>query len=823
MCVLAKDSVPHANACYADGPGVEGGKAGAGPLPFTIHTQNRKNRPIQTEAKYEVEAFSPDGTVLPVTLVDNGDGTVSGEYTPVTSGDHRVVVKLGKANIRGSVYKPYVKPSADPNQSWAEGPGLESARDDEPGVFTVFARDSDGNPVTGANPVVEITTSNGDKVLGEVVDNNNGSFGVTYAPLPAGLSTIAVKLDDTDIKDTPVQVDVTKGIHSESTYVDGPGVAPSVFIGRPNPFTIHALDDQQNPLTKGGDSFDIKFLGPNGAIKVDQTDNGDGNYPCSYTAPESAVGPAVLNVINQRDSKAIKDTPIDIVLKLPADHSKSYAEGPGLEKAFEDKPNLFTIYALDKNNQPVSGEDVKVLLAYGDAKGAGKPASRASAGNNEPEFIQATVTEVAKFCAECGEGGQKAKFCWSCGAKTKAKTVTKQIPNPKYNGGGASSSAPRAAGGLEYTDEGAVVDNGDGTYSATYQPKAGEKYVTVNVHIYGQEIKGVPVSLKILKGASAATSTAEGPGVTAGFVNRPNRFKIQAKDEDGNPINHGGDDFSAVVTGPDGNDVPCKLQDNGNGTYSAQYTPTVEGPHVVKVNLGDQGLIKDMPKTCHVLKGASAKNSYMKGKGIRWGYEGKKNTFTVYAFDEDGNPVSGEELQLLIVLANEYDDNKLENKFIVDKSTSEYQDYNAFNEHPEGSEVDRADLNAQAVVVPSVTDNGNGTYTVVYQPKITGDYVIDCRLYDEHIIKSPARLTVYFNCPHQECQDAMAVLHEELLSYEEPEGKAAQEPTENEIASLKTIIAGKHNLARDLVEEQKARQAADAEVARLRALLAKYE
>jgi filamin len=602
---------------------------------------NRKGKPIpRGEASYTIAAFAPDGSPLEVTQVDNGDGTISCEYCPVMPGDHRVAVQLGNAQIKGSVYRPFVKPSADPSKSYAEGPGLVSARDDEPGLFTVYAKDPDGNPVAGANPIVQVVPSDGKTLDAEVKDNGNGTYSVSYPPLPAGDATVYVRLGDQDIKDTPVVVNVTKGINSTTTFADGPGVAPSVFVGRPMPFVIHACDEDANPLTKGGDNFVINFRGPQGPIKVNCEDAKNGNYPCSYTAPMNANGPATLDIVNKRDNKSIKDCPLQINLKLPADHSKSYAEGPGLQKAWDDRENSFTIYAFDRNNQPVVGEDVKVLLAYPtDGKGAAParatPSPSASV-SNEPEFLTVTETEMAKFCAECGEGNQKAKFCWNCGAKTRIKEVTKQVPNPNFRRGAAA--APQAsAGAVNYTHEGKVVDNGDGTYACTYAVQLGMPVVVINAHIYGKEIRGVPVRLQVTKGASAAQSTADGPGVESGFVNRPHRFKITARDEDGKPLATGGDNFQATVTDPNGNDVPCTVIDNGNGTYSAGYVPTVVGPHTVQVDLlknGASDAIRDMPKTANVRKGASGKNSYMKGKGLRWAYEGRSNTFEVRRFTD---------------------------------------------------------------------------------------------------------------------------------------------------------------------------------------------
>ncbi len=375
------------------------------------------------------------------------------------------------------------------------------------------------------------------------------------------LSGSQVQIGGADVRDTPVTLSVMKGIHSGTTFADGPGVGPRVFLGRPNPFTIHACDEDGTPLTRGGDSFATELKGPRGAIPVTQQGHSEhGQYPCTYTAPSNSAGPATLNIVNQRDGQPIKDMPLSIHICEPADHSKSYAEGPGLQQCWDDRENHFTIYAIDKNGQPVVGEDVKVLLAFhADAKAGGAAPARAAPASNEPEFIETEVEQIAKFCAACGEGNQKAKFCWNCGAKTRVTKVVQKVANPNYRGPGGARPAG-APLGVQYTDAGAVVDNGDGTYSAAYLTGDHQGFVFINVHIYGKEIKGVPVKLAITKGPSAEQCVAEGPGVEEGFVHRPNRFKVFARDADGKPLTTGGDDFRAQVAGPNGENVTLFLE-----------------------------------------------------------------------------------------------------------------------------------------------------------------------------------------------------------------------------------------------------------------------
>lgn len=95
----------------------------------------------------------------------------------------------------------------------------------------------------------------------------------------------------------------------------------------------------------------------------------------------------------------------------------------------------------------------------------------------------------------------------------------------------------------------------------------------------------VCVALKLensfaLAGTDPSKCTAEGPGLVDGIKDTfPAKFKVQARDRDGNPIHEGGDDFKVKITDPDGQDVPAEISDNGDGTYDVVYHPDKPGPH----------------------------------------------------------------------------------------------------------------------------------------------------------------------------------------------------------------------------------------------------
>jgi hypothetical protein len=128
-------------------------------------------------------------------------------------------------------------------------------------------------------------------------------------------------------------------------------------------------------------------------------------------------------------------------------------------------------------------------------------------------------------------------------------------------------------------------DQGGGRYTVQYTPRAaGTDQVTIQVS--GGALAGSPFASQVAPGpASAATSFAVVPSsvsIFSGFS-----IQINALDQFGNPVGHGGDPFALLIDG-----VAQPLTDNGNGTYTASY-PSFQftvGTHTVTANLAGAGI-----------------------------------------------------------------------------------------------------------------------------------------------------------------------------------------------------------------------------------------
>jgi len=104
-----------------------------------------------------------------------------------------------------------------------------------------------------------------------------------------------------------------------------------------------------------------------------------------------------------------------------------------------------------------------------------------------------------------------------------------------------------------------VVDNNDGTYSVTYEPKEPGNY-TIGVTLEGKNIKDSPFKVKCKEGTDADNS---GFGIFS--------FTIQARDKRNKEKTFGGDKFVVTIKGPDEAEIEVSTMDNNDGTYTAIY------------------------------------------------------------------------------------------------------------------------------------------------------------------------------------------------------------------------------------------------------------
>jgi len=274
---------------YAAGPGLEPGNRVTEPSTFTIHAVYPNGQPKTTGGdNFDVFIEDPHFDQIKPTIVDNNNGTWSVTYQPTDPGKYHIDVVLRNPSlpliydhVKNSPIDVMIDPGTVADQCIAYGPGLEPGNEDtEPATFTIEARDKNGKRRTeGGDPFkVEVMGPTG-PVAVNVVDNNDGTYNVTYNPEDAGRHDIAVTLEGKPIKGSTFRVDIVPGAWAGKSNME-------TFY-----FVVRANDKRGRPLTVGGAKISVTVKKPNGQnctnVKID--DNKNGTYTVYYKASESGV------------------------------------------------------------------------------------------------------------------------------------------------------------------------------------------------------------------------------------------------------------------------------------------------------------------------------------------------------------------------------------------------------------------------------------------------------------------------------------------------------------------------------------------------------
>jgi len=193
-----------------------------------------------------------------------------------------------------------------------------------------------------------------------------------------------------------------------------------------------------------------------------------------------------------------------------------------------------------------------------------------------------------------------------------------------------------------------------------------------------------------------------GAGLEGANTAEPTSFTIEAKSRDGGRARLVQNPFGVEVVGANGAAVRTDLRDNNDGTFTVTYQAVHAGDHTVNVQLKHQLRVG-------VVVGTDASKSRAFGPGLQDGVQDNLPThFTIEARGTDGQPMG-----------------KGGDPFVVK-------------------------IQGPAGDVPNtITDNGDGTYTVNYAPEHAGPHTVNVTLKDKPVDRSPYTVNVREGADHR--------------------------------------------------------------------------
>lgn len=560
---------------------------------------------------------------------------------------------------------------ADPDKCVISGDGMRSAQAGIEAKFSIKARDVEGNDIKEGGEVFTVvlfhSENNDEKVIGKVEDKKNGTYEVTYTAKLAGEYSMEIKLIDEEnkendsdepevflLKGCPMRVDVTACPTSDPSkcQLDGMGINSAVAGVEAN-FNIVSYDAYGN---KGLGGEDFTAVLTSGSEKIDATvvDNKDGTYTVSYTCP--AAGEYDLQVF-------LKGQPLGLAKKVVVkDAGVSTPEKcilVGFDDALLDQKagtlSKFQIQAKDRHNNLRSsgGEKFTVTLTH---KTSGEVVEANVVDNNDGKYdvdftlfksgeydmnvalngtafvnkdIKVRDTGVTSPEHSVVTGDEDFKNLKAGKPKTFTIEARDEFGNKRSEGGEHFTLQITSKTTLKDVPDKnfSVVDNNDGTYSATMtveevseyamqvllktaQKRSKEESETPTENVENEDdkkklgalgalkgfltqfkyenIAGFPTDINVTDSGETDPSKTlfEGDGLRLAISNQLATFNVICRDAFSNRRTAGGDEvIVSLVNDRRKTSIAAEVTDHQDGTYEVQYIPNVSGDYRIEVKI----------------------------------------------------------------------------------------------------------------------------------------------------------------------------------------------------------------------------------------------
>ncbi|XP_030585128.1 filamin B a isoform X2 [Archocentrus centrarchus] len=573
--VPVKDVV-NSSKVKVSGPGVASGVRANIPQSFTVDCRKAGVAPLA------VAVTAPKGVAEPVEVTDNGDGTHTVSYTPSVEGPYSVAVKYAEEDVPHSPFKFRVLPTHDASKVRASGPGLTSGVPASfPVEFNIDAKDAGQGQLS-----VLITDQDGKPKQPTIHDNGDGTYRVSYVPDRAGRYTIVIKYGGDDIPASPYRVRATATGDASKCTVSGPGVGPTVAIGKELGLVVNAKG-------AGKGKVSCVVVQPDGSeVEAEVLENEDGTFDIFYTAP--APGNYVIYV--RFGGENIPRSPFKVMVT-----SESYEPDGSSVNGSGFRPfDMVIPFSFRKGE--ITGE---VLMP------SGKSAQPLITDN-----LDGTVT-VQYSPTEAGLHEMHIKYNGTHIPESPLQFYVNHVSSPNvtaYGPGLSYGVAKKLAtftvftedaseGGLDLAIEGpskaeiSCVDNKDGTCTVSYLPTLPGDY-NILVKYNEEHIAGSPFTARITEDNQRRSQVKLGSAAD---------FSLDINETDLSLL-------SASIRSPSGRDEPCLLKRMSNNHIGISFIPREVGEHQVSI-LKNGRHVANSPITIMVVQSEIGDASRVKAHG----------------------------------------------------------------------------------------------------------------------------------------------------------------------------------------------------------------
>ncbi|KAI5617955.1 filamin-C isoform X4 [Silurus asotus] len=761
------------------GPGVEkSGLKANEPTYFTVDCSEAGQGDVSIGIKCAPGVVGPAEADIDFDIIKNDNDTFTVKYTPPGAGRYTIMVLFADQEIPISPFRIKVDPSHDANKVRAEGPGLckTGVEVGKPTHFTIYTKGAGK-----ATPEVHFTGAlKGEAVSDfEIIDNHDYSFTVRYTAIQQGNMSISVCHGGDPIPKSPFIITVAPPLDLSKVKVQG--LNTKVDVGKDQEFTI-------NTRGAGGQGkVDVKILSPSRRPIPCKVESGTANevHTVKYIPPEE--GPYKVDI--SYDENPVPGSPFSVEGVMPPDPSKVRAYGPGLRGGIVGKPAPF---AIDTKGAGTGGLGLTVegpCEAKIECQDNGDGSCSVSYLPTEPGEYAINIL----FADQHVPGSPFKAMVQSVFDPNKVTVSGPGLERGKVDEAASFTVDCSKAGDADLTieiisDSGAqaqvhIQNNSDGTYSITYVPQFHGMY-TITIKYGGHAVPKFPARVEVDPAVDTSGIKVYGPGIEPRGVLREvtTHFIVDTRTHNVTGGNH----IKACIVNPSGTNTEAYITDRGDGTYRVEYTAYEDGMHLIEV-LFDDVMVPKSPFRVSVTEGCDPSRVRAYGPGLEEGLVNKSNRFTVETRGAGtgglGLAIEGPSeakmsckdnkdgscsVEYIPFTPGEYDVNitfgglpipgspfRVPVRELVDPSKVRCSGPglgNGVRAHvPQTFTVDCSNAGLAPLEVllysptgatepVSITDNGDGTHTVIYTPSKDGPYTVYVKYADQEVPRSPFKV-----------------------------------------------------------------------------------
>ncbi|XP_050952646.1 filamin-B isoform X3 [Labeo rohita] len=651
----------------AHGPGLKEGFLGE-QAEFIIDTSGAGS------GRLAIQVVGPCDVTLQ--CLDNQDGTCTVFYLPTEHGVYTINVLFDNSHITGSPFQAVIQKPTDPAKVLVGGTDLLQGKVGEPCIVNI-----DCEMAGYGAPSVQAVSDSGVIVQTEVKENEDGTYTAVYVPLTGGVYTLLLKCGGKVVPFRKVMVDPKvykshvkvsrKGVVIGERKADmcevvanGLGLQKGL-TGHPNVFCVNASRSSV-------DDLDITVEGPSecqvtcrdsgeGMYNVEYTPSVPGDYKITITCGENNIpGSPFIASVNDASSTADSGICLQSGICVSANTDTHGTEVP------ETKYNGDGIY---RSSPHPSVGDREFFIDPQSPSGSSSPIQFQvmSSCDQNTELPLAYGVNMAEIIVPGVKGGICGRtpqiFIIDCSSSGETPETVAVV---------------RPDGSMELLE---LKNNGDGSYSVVYLPTMDGCHL-LTVKFTNEDSFNRQFKFKVLPIDDTTEVNVSGPGLTSGMcVRAPQTFIVDCTSTRKVP------QFIAIMT-PNGLTETIEVEDNGDWTYTVNYTPSVEGLHSLMVKYAEDDSFCS-PFKFHVLPVPDRHSDDKHRQGSR-----------------NGTPVFGLDLEAQVCV-------NTPQTFTIDASST--------GEPPETVAVVTPDGKIKLL---NASDNGDGTYLVSCSSSVKGSHSI---------------------------------------------------------------------------------------------------